>query len=94
MTSSSEHSGYFVIETIHTIKVNNILVAFALIQISNQIRSVTVTNSGFYKTNMAHIFNLSIGSSAGAKKKSLIKSNLNGADLYLLRHYTELAVSD
>ena len=61
-----QYSGYFVIETILTIKVNNILVAFALIQISNQIRSVN--NSGFYKTNMADIFNLSTRSSAGAKK--------------------------
>ena len=80
MTSFSKYSGYFVVETNYTIQVNNILVASAQIQILNCICSVN--NSGFYKTNMADIFNSSNLIAGWSRKESDIVQ-LNGADFYL-----------
>ena len=74
MPSSSKYSGYFEVETICTI-----LVAFALLQISNQIRSVN--NSGFYK-NLCWTFTTCPDQSpAGVEKSDIVQ--LNGALTYL-----------
>ena len=66
MPSSSKYSGYFEIETIRTIQVINILVAFALLKISNQIRSVN--DSGFTKTLFLTFTTFSIDHRLGFKR--------------------------
>ena len=65
MASSSKYSGSFIIETIHSIEVNDTLVAFALIKNSNYT---------FRKTNMVEIYNFSILLDRWFEGKSLIYS--------------------
>ena len=56
MSSSKKYSGYFAIDTKHTIQVNNIL---DTCRISANPNFRSVNNSDFYKTNMADIYNFS-----------------------------------